>query len=78
MTKPKSATLDSPRRGLSREEAARYVGVGASKFDELVKDKRMPKPFKIDGRVIWDIHDLDAAVDNLKDQVAASPWERVA
>lgn len=46
--------LASPRRNLSREEAATYVGIGATKFDELVKDGRMPKPFKIDGRVLWE------------------------
>ena len=27
----------APRRGLRREEAARYVGISPSKFDELVK-----------------------------------------
>jgi hypothetical protein len=26
----------APRRGLSREDAAGYVGVGTTKFDELV------------------------------------------
>jgi excisionase family DNA binding protein len=31
-------------RGMSRDEAARYVGVGATKFDEMVKDRRMPRP----------------------------------
>ena len=29
--------------GLSREEAAEYVGVGVSLFDAMVKDGRMPK-----------------------------------
>lgn len=42
-----------PPRGMSREEAARYIGVGTTKFDQLVLDKRMPKPRRIDGRVIW-------------------------
>ena len=36
-----------PPRGLSREEAARYVGVGTTTFDGLVQDGRMPKPFRI-------------------------------
>ena len=31
-----------PRRGLSRYEAAMYLGISASKFDELVRDGRMP------------------------------------
>jgi excisionase family DNA binding protein len=72
-----SAVTTPPRRGLSREEAARYVGVGATKFDELVKDGRMPKPLKIDNRVIFDIRDLDEAMDRLKDSVAHSPWDRI-
>jgi predicted DNA-binding transcriptional regulator AlpA len=66
-----------PRRGLSRDEAAVYVGIGSTKFDELVSDGRMPKPFRIDGRVIWDIHDLDSAIDRFKEVVAANPWDRI-
>lgn len=44
-----------PRRGLSRLEAALYIGVSPSKFDEMVKDGRMCPPKRIDGRVVWDI-----------------------
>jgi hypothetical protein len=40
-----------PPRGLNREEAARYVGVGATKFDEMVADRRMPRPKRVDGRI---------------------------
>jgi hypothetical protein len=29
-------TICDPRRGMSRDEAARYVGAGATKFDEMV------------------------------------------
>ena len=32
--------ISYPPRGLSRDEAARYVGVGATKFDEMVADSR--------------------------------------
>ena len=54
-----------PRRGLSRVEAATYLGISPSKFDELVRDGRMPAPKRIDGRKIWDIHSLDIAFDAL-------------
>lgn len=54
-----------PPRGLCREEAARYVGVGSTKFDEMVKDGRMPKPKRVDGRTIWDKYALDAAFTDL-------------
>jgi hypothetical protein len=40
--------------GLSRVEAAAYIGVSATKFDQLVGDGRMPRPKRIDGRVVWD------------------------
>jgi hypothetical protein len=68
-----------PRRGLSRDEAAMYVGVSAGKFDEMVGDGRMPGPVKIDRRNIWDIRSLDLAFDELS---AESPsqlnsWEGV-
>ena len=49
------------RRGLSEAEAAIYIGLGASKFSELVKDGRMPRPRVIDSRRIWDVDDIDAA-----------------
>jgi predicted DNA-binding transcriptional regulator AlpA len=67
-----------PRRGLSRVEAARYVGIGTTKFDEMVADRRMPQAFRIDGRVLWDIHDLDAALDNIKAGASANAWDNVA
>lgn len=54
-----------PPRGLSREEAARYVGIGATTFDGLVQDGRMPKPLRIGKRVIWDRYKLDAAFSEL-------------
>lgn len=54
-----------PRRLLRRTEAAIYIGVSASKFDELVKDGRMPHPKRIDSCVRWDIRQLDPAIDKL-------------
>lgn len=59
-----------PRRGLSVIDAATYVGVSRSKFLELVSDGRMPGPLRLDRRRIWDIRELDAAFDNLRDQEA--------
>ena len=45
-----------------------YVGVSATKFDELVADGRMPKPKQIDGRKVWDVRKLDLAFDALPDE----------
>jgi predicted DNA-binding transcriptional regulator AlpA len=63
------------RRGLRRNEAYTYVGVSASKFDQLVADGRMPKPVRIDGCVIWDVRDLDLAFEALKDVEGRNPWD---
>lgn len=54
-----------PPRGISRVEAAAYVGVSPSKFDELVNDGRMPRPRRIDGRKVWDVRELDLAFNAL-------------
>lgn len=63
----KSDPLSYPPRGLSREEAARYIGVGLTKFDQMVADKRLPKPKRVDGRTIWDRVALDLAFSELPD-----------
>ena len=64
--------LSLPPRGLSREQAAAYVGVSPSLFDILIKDGRMPGPKRINSRVIWDRLKLDAAFDALADTDAGS------
>ena len=66
-----------PRRGLSRDEAAMYIGVSGGKFDELVADGRMPAPLKIDGRKVWDIRSLDFAFDALPRENAENSWDGV-
>ena len=66
-----------PPRGMSREEAARYVGVGITKFDEMVDDGRMPRPKRIDGRVVWDRLQLEAAFTDLPEDGAANPLDRM-
>jgi hypothetical protein len=52
-------------RGLCREEAAYYIGVGPTKFDELVAGGRMPPSKRIDGRVVWDRVQIDMAFSEL-------------
>ncbi len=64
-------------RGLQREFAAGYVGISATKFDELVRDGRMPAPKRIDARKVWDRAALDRAFDALPDEgvAEANPWD---
>lgn len=52
-------------RGLNRVQAAAYVGVSTSLFDEMVNDARMPKPKRVNARTIWDRQALDRAFDRL-------------
>jgi len=55
------------RRAASRASTAEYIGVGVTKFDEMVGDGRMPRPKRIDGRKVWDRVKLDEAFDALDD-----------
>jgi len=68
-----------PRRGLSRDDAAMYIGIGVTKFDEMVEDGRMPRPKRIDGRRVWDIVALDQHFDQLPDEDSpprvANSWD---
>jgi predicted DNA-binding transcriptional regulator AlpA len=76
MSRALSENRPVPRRGLSRDEAAMYVGVSAAKFDEMVADGRMPEPVQIDARKIWDIRSIDMAFDALS-QETSNTWDGV-
>lgn len=66
--------LSLPPRGLSREQAAAYVGVSPSTFDKLVAEGTMPVPKRLKNRSIWDRQRLDACFDALDDG-GANPWD---
>lgn len=77
---------DSPRkifplslspRGLCRVQAAAYVGVSPTLFDEMIKDGRMPTPKRINSRTVWDIRKLDNAFDALPGDEEKNPWDDV-
>ena len=80
--RPKNDILPSslPPRGLSRVQAAAYIGVSPTLFDEMVRDGRMPKPKRINGRVVWDRLELDEAFAALSgsDRDGEDPWDKVA
>jgi predicted DNA-binding transcriptional regulator AlpA len=78
MSRPRDVLpLSLPPRGLSRMEAAAYIGVSATLLDEMVKDGRMPVPKKINGRNVWDRRQLDQAFNALpeRDAKASNPWD---
>ena len=65
-----------PPIGLSRLQAAEYLGIGTTLFDRLVADGRMPKPKRIDGRMVWDRRRLDQAFTELDEAAKEhNPWD---
>jgi predicted DNA-binding transcriptional regulator AlpA len=64
-------------RGLARVEAADYVGVSPSLFDQMVKDGRMPQPKRINSRTVWDRRRLDEAFEALPDTLDSNPGTRL-
>jgi len=71
-----SLPLSLAPRGLSRVQAAEYIGVGVTKFDEMVDDGRMPRPKRIDGRCVWDRIKLDEAFAALEDEAGQkNEWD---
>lgn len=68
-----------PPLGLSRVEAAAYIGVSASMFDQMVKDGRMPGPKRINGRVVWDrkrVESYWAALPD-EDSTQSNPFDQI-
>ncbi len=65
-----------PRRGLSRIEAAMYLGISPSKFDELRKNRRIGPAKILDGRKLYAIEMLDEFFDALPLETddAAEDW----
>lgn len=59
-----------PPRGLSRPQAAAYVGVSVGTFNEMVGDGRMPQPKVVNSRLIWDRLAIDQAFYALPDKDA--------
>jgi excisionase family DNA binding protein len=62
-------------RGLRVDRAAAYLGMGKTKFLELVDNGRMPKAVVIDGVKVWDRIELDAAFEAAKDAPEGEPPE---
>jgi len=53
---------------MDAERAATYLGIGLTKFYELVKARELPQPIEIGGCVRWDRCELDSAFDNFKER----------
>ena len=53
------------KRGLSRSEAAGYIGIGTTLFDKMVEAGQMPRPKRIGVRNVWDRFEVDLAFGRL-------------
>jgi hypothetical protein len=49
---------NGPLLALSREAAARFIGVSPAMFDRLVKEGVMPRPIPLQRRRIWFVETL--------------------
>lgn len=70
-------------RGMRLEAAAAWVGLGRTKFLEMVTDGRMPKGKLVDSCRVWDRFQLDEAFDALPDETGEpssvkTGWEAFA
>jgi excisionase family DNA binding protein len=81
MTRLRDAVPVADRIGLSRTEAAEYIGVSASTFDVMVADGRMPNPKEIGARRVWSRHAIERAFADLPeighDRADAARWAAV-
>ncbi|HYK48498.1 MAG TPA: helix-turn-helix domain-containing protein [Terriglobales bacterium] len=73
---PASVKRSAPRRGLSRVEAAQYLGISPSKFDELRHSGQIGPAKIIGSRLLFDVYLLDEFFDNLPTEKNddASDW----
>lgn len=60
------------RIGLSRIEAAEYIGVSPTLFDQMVDDGRMPRPKMAGARRIWSRPALELAFANLPESAGSA------
>ena len=72
-----SLPLSLSPRGLSRIQAAEYVGLSTTLFDDFISDGRMPEPRKANTRNLWDRYELDMAFDALPKKREDNPWDQI-
>ncbi|HRM74216.1 MAG TPA: hypothetical protein PLI13_05855 [Paracoccus sp. (in: a-proteobacteria)] len=69
--RPSAPIAPPTRRGLSRVEAAGYIGISPTTFDKLVLAGEMPGPKRVGFRKIWDVRALDLAFEALPGEDSA-------
>lgn len=73
MPKPRHSALPLTLAplGLDRVEAAAFIGVGVTTFDDLVRKGVMPQPRMIGSRLVWHRAELEKAFNALPVRAAA-------
>jgi predicted DNA-binding transcriptional regulator AlpA len=82
MARQASLPTSLPPRLISREAAAAYLSVAPGTFDKMIEGGRMPRAKRLsEGRVAWDVRELDMAIDLLPSDGASaqadSSWRDV-
>ena len=73
-TRERAHKAPTPKRGLTRAEAASYIGISPTTLDRLVAQGKLPKPLKAFSRHIWDLKALDAAFEAMAAVPDDNPW----
>ncbi len=66
--------IDLIRRGMSLTQSAKYIGVSATSFEQLVRSGRMPAPIRFGNRRVWDVREIDDAFHRLPVVEHSNPW----
>jgi hypothetical protein len=61
MAKQTALPPSLPPIGGSREIAAAFLSLSTAKFQELVERGLMPRPKRIDARLVWDLEEVRLA-----------------
>lgn len=83
MSKPRRIDLlpsSLPPISVRREYAAAAIDVSPNKFDEMVRDGRMPPARRIDGRRVWLVDEIRARALDLPtadDPVDENPFDNL-
>ncbi len=61
-----------PPRLMSVDEAARYVGLGRTKFLDMIDAGIFPRPKNVGGKTLWDRIALDTCASDMPDAPRAN------
>lgn len=75
MARHNTLPANLPPRGLNSVQAAEYLGISATTFENLVATGHVAPPKRVGKRKIWDVRKLDQFFDGMPDEEQANPWD---